>query len=53
MSKPPAATAASPKQLPNPDALPPGGGSYMRQPDGTLVPANPPATAPNTLATPE
>jgi len=48
----PVQTSASPATPPAPDmdALPPGGGSYTRQPDGTLVPTpaadttTPPAT---------
>lgn len=42
----PAATPA-----PDMDALPPGGGSYTRQPDGTLVP-NPAADTTTPAATP-
>lgn len=35
----PAAAPAAP--MPDMDALPSGGGSYVRTPDGTLVPAQP------------
>jgi hypothetical protein len=52
--KPPKPAAAP---APNPDALPPGGGSYLRMPDGTLVPndGQPPKVKPTetTPATPE
>lgn len=47
--QPPPAPAPAPIDM---DALPPGGGSYTRQPDGTLVPNPAPAT-PATHATPE
>lgn len=46
------APAAAPIDM---DALPPGGGSYTRQPDGTLVlnqPAAEPAAAPAPTHTP-
>lgn len=49
----PVQTSASPAATPAPDmdALPPGGGSYTRQPDGTLVPT-PAADTTTPAATP-
>ena len=42
-------TPATPPQAPEPVAelLPQAGGSYTRQPDGSLLPAAPEATEPN------
>lgn len=47
MSKPTATPTPTPEPRtakPNPDALPQAGGSYTRQPDGTLRPAAPTET---------
>ena len=45
------ASPAAPPPAPDMDALPPGGGSYTRQPDGTLVPT-PAADTTTPAATP-
>lgn len=51
-AKAPTTAPTSEPAAANPDALPTAGGSYTRQPDGTLVPTQPIAdTAPT--ATPE
>ena len=45
MSKPTATPTPEPRPAqPNPDALPQAGGSYTRQPDGTLQPTAPTET---------